>query len=126
MWALGFDGPPVALLLNGYVTQRREEHGWARKFLWIVQSDYPSAVTVDGGNLTTQTPLWFGIGGYSDSTRPVLIAQRGGDRGAVREFPGVIYIAQAGCYYLEARWAEGSWRVTFPVGIDTSSDATDG
>jgi hypothetical protein len=31
-------------------------------------------------------------------------------------FPSGLYVPKAGCYYLDARWRSGQWRMTFGAG----------
>src|SRR5260370_35011021 len=100
------------------------EHGWEHKFLYVVGPAYTGIVTFHGANVRDGTPLWLvtdETGG--DTTSLVLNPQ---DPNIVNrpgewvEFPGGLDIPRAGCYYLAADWAGGSWRITFPVGGELS------
>jgi hypothetical protein len=99
-----------------------DEHGWGHKFLYLVGPAYTGIVTFHGANVQDGTPLWLGTDetGGSATTSLVLnpqnpnVVNRPGDW---VEFPGALDIPRAGCYYLEADWAGGSWSITFAAGV---------
>jgi len=98
------------------------QYGWPWKVIWRVSTRYTQPVQLHGGSLRTGTPLWFQIGEPA-STTPILdprpdeqqIAQSGNPTEFV-EWKSYLYIPGAGCYYVEADWPGGSWRVTFAAG----------
>jgi len=122
-WAVGFVGPQATLSVTDGGTRedlelmRRTRYGWTRKVLWVLEPGQP--VTLRGGSLGDGAPLWFQFDGERPTTAPVLdprFPEARGGRGNWREFPSYVYIPAAGCYFLEARWAGGSWRLTFAAG----------
>ena len=119
VWAAGFVGPHAILHVgNGISTQNNvyTQHGWYRKILWRVSTNSPSPVTLHGGSLHDGTPLWFQIGNQDLTLSPVLDPGNAGEQ-PWTSFPSYIFIPQAGCYYLEAHWSSGSWRITFAAGL---------
>ncbi len=121
VWAFGFGGPhAIVRIPTSYFTYT--QYGWTWKLIWRVSVHYMQPVRLHGGNLRTSTPLWFQMNGQT-STAPVLdprpdeaqIAESGYPAEAV-EWRSYLYIPAAGCYYLEADWQGGSWRVTFAAG----------
>ncbi len=117
VWGIGFEGPHATVHLNGLLSG---VYGWGVKVLWAVGPHYTSTVTLHGGNLRTGSPLWLGGGDglalslVLDPLHPGTIT--GSDHGWA-EFPGGMDVPQAGCYYLEAHWPGGSWRITFAAGL---------
>ncbi len=119
VWAAGFVGPHAILHIgNGKSTQNNvyTQHGWYRKILWRVSRNSPSPVTLHGSSLRDGTPLWFQIGDQDPTLSPVLDPGTAGEQ-PWTSFPSYIFIPQAGCYYLEAHWSSGSWRITFAAGL---------
>jgi hypothetical protein len=33
-----------------------------------------------------------------------------------KDFPSYLYVPQAGCYMVEAKWTDGHWRLVFGLG----------
>jgi len=122
VWAIGFDGPHATAHLNGWSEDLSlVQYGWNYKILWSVGRDYTHPVVLRGGLLSGGTPLWFRIGARTPTMTPVLDPQHpgtstGSDVGWA-EFPSYLLIPKAGCYYLEAQWPGGSWRITFAAGL---------
>ena len=117
VYAIAFEGPHATVHLKN---RPSDVYGWAVKVLWAVGPHYTSTVTLDGGNLRTGSLLWLGGGDglalslVLDSLHPGT--PTGSDHGWA-EFPGGMDVPQAGCYYLEAHWPGGSWRITFAAGL---------
>lgn len=117
VWAIGFAGPEARVYVGDLV--RWGAYGAYYKILWVVEPGYSDATTLRGGDLTEENPLWFQVGEEQPSTSPVLDPQNPGipiQHGEWIEFPSYLFIPQAGCYYLEAIFPEGSWRITFAAG----------
>jgi len=119
----GFDAP--------LSSSERSPYGWMQKMVTTMRLDYAGAVVIQGANLTDGTPLWFKLGdlGQTASTSAVLEVTAQNNRinteGSYHNFPGVIYISKAGCYYIEVNWTGGSWRIVFPAGtVDSAQYAT--
>ncbi|HEY6541132.1 MAG TPA: hypothetical protein VIZ18_09350, partial [Ktedonobacteraceae bacterium] len=78
-------------------------------------------VTFHGANLADGTPLWMSGDNVPDMTTSLALDTR--DPTVVNrpgnwvEFPGGLDIPKAGCYYLQANWPGGSWRITFSAGV---------
>lgn len=116
-WAFGLE-PTIRISTSFTYTQ----YGWTWKVIWRVSTRYTQPVQLHGGNLRTGMPLWFQIGEPA-STTPILdprpdeqqIAQSGAPTEFV-EWKSYLYIPTAGCYYVEADWPQGSWRITFAAG----------
>ncbi len=78
-------------------------------------------MTLHGANLRDGASLWLSADNVPTTTTSLVldpqdptVVNRPGDW---VEFPGGLDIPKAGCYYLQADWAGGSWRITFAVGV---------
>jgi hypothetical protein len=120
VWVFGLE--PTVRIPTSYFTYT--QYGWTWKVIWRVSVHYTQPVRLHGGNLLTGMPLWFGISN-PPSTTPILdprpkeeqIAQSG----YPSPFEGIdwgsyLYLPTAGCYYVEADWPGGHWRITFAAG----------
>jgi len=114
VWSFGLD--TSIHIATSYFTYT--QYGWEWKVIWRVQASYTNTVTVRGGNVRTGTPLWFQVGTQDPSMAPVLHPQeRRTDLTTDRvEWGSYVYIPMAGCYYIEAVWPGGHWRLTFAAG----------
>ena len=124
-WAVGFAGPHATLLFGEnhtmYSWVQYDQHGWEHKLLWVLGPSFAGRVTIHGANLADGTPLWMSADNVPDTatslvldTRDPTVVNRPGDW---VEFPGGMDIPKAGCYYLQANWPGGSWRITFSAGV---------
>lgn len=123
VWASGFNGPHAEISIPYYDTYT--QHGWSWKIVWEVGPDYTQLVTIQGGNLRDGTPLWFQVTG-NPTTSPVLDPRHPDHPGSTvgtdwAEWGSYVFIPQAGCYYLQASWPGGSWRINFAAGEVSSS-----
>jgi len=122
VWAIGFAGPHATIHLKGASEDPSlVQYGWEYKILWSVGPNYTHPVVLGGGSLSGGTPLRFQIGDQTPTAAPVLDPRypgtnTGSDVGWA-EFPSYLLIPKAGCYYLEASWPGGSWRITFAAGL---------
>lgn len=117
LWVTGFGGPHAVIHIPTYFTFT--QYGWTWKLLWKMQSGYTHPITLEGGNLRNGTLLWFQIGQQNPSTSPVLDLLHSGQQpgaGSGLNWPSYVYIPTAGCYYLEAKWPGGHWRIIFAAG----------
>ena len=116
LWVSGFDGPHATVRLSPY--DDYTQYGWTSKMIWRAQASYTHPITVRGGNLRTGTPLWFQMGEQDPSMAPILNPQE--QRSELTtdwvEWGSYVYIPMAGCYYIEAAWPGGHWRITFAAG----------
>ena len=94
----------------------RKKLGWRVKFLWIVRRSHHTTVTVRGADARGRS-LWFAHAGRYP-TRVVRLAPTAADSVGTdfAEFPSYVYFPGAGCFVLEARWSDGSWRLAFAAG----------
>lgn len=113
----GIEKPPHLDYFPGY--------GWSHKFSLIFADGFRGRVTLHGGELGGSAPLRFmGPGssqGRSSATRVLVL-----DVAKLRalftkpphpfQIPSDIAVPHAGCYYLEAQWARGTWRLVFAAG----------
>jgi len=99
-----------------------DQYGWAHKFLWLIEARYTGIVTIHGANVDDGSPLLPDADhqtGTSTLTSLVLDTQ---DPTIINrteqwtEVPGGLTIPKAGCYYLEADWPGGHWRIIFAAG----------
>jgi hypothetical protein len=119
VWAIGFDGPPTKLYLRA--DWEHTQLGWTRKVLWLVKSGSSGRVELRAWNAAdkTRTPLWFEFQPGEPSTSPVLDPKNPPippQSTQYKEFPSYLFIPEAGCYWLEASWKGGRWRIPFAAG----------
>lgn len=127
VWGVGFDGPHATLEWHpAYVVPTHQPDGWDHKLIWIVQQSVKGLVTIHGANLSDGTPLApVADDEDSASTLTMLVLNPQDPKINNRadqwdELPGSLDIPKAGCYYLEASWPGGSWRITFAAGVVSS------
>jgi len=118
VWAIGFSGSHADIPIPSYDTYT--QHGWTWKIIWEVGPDYTQLVTIRGGELRSGTPLWFQFAG-NPTTSPVLDPRHPDHPGSSvgtdwAEWGSYVFIPRAGCYYLQASWLGGSWRINFAAG----------
>jgi hypothetical protein len=128
VWTVGISGPHATLEWSP--EQAMEFHladGWGHKFLWVVEDSVKGLVTIHGANLRDGSPLLPSADGQvPTSTLTLLVLDAHDPHRAMyvdqwAEFPGGLTIPKAGCYYLEATWPGGSWRITFAAGVVPSN-----
>ena len=98
---------------------RRTPHGWAVKVLWLLEPGTSVPVTLSGSEVETGSPIWFdpsdGASGDTmslDPKHPGTPSQRHG----WKEYPSLLEFPEAGCYRVQASWANGSWQWSFGFG----------
>ncbi len=73
-----------------------------------------------GGNLRDGHPIQVGVGPVGLPAPSVVLNPQHPplpiQHGRWTEFPFGPYFPRSGCYFLEARWPGGSWKVPFAVG----------
>lgn len=111
---------PTTLHIPSYFTYT-PKYGWEWKIVWEVGPSYTHPVTLDGRNLHNNTSLTFQIDEQDVSISPILDPSYPGHPRSVLgkdwvEWGSYMYIPAAGCYYLEATWPGGHWRITFAAG----------
>jgi len=120
VWAVGFGGPHAVLHIPVSYDTYIPQYGWTWKLIWEVGPNYTHRITLRGGDLRNSTSLWFQFSG-DPTTSPILDAQTPDHPESVignnwAEWGSYLYIPAAGCYYLEASWPGGHWRITFAAG----------
>jgi hypothetical protein len=110
VWNLGLNpGMSLSLESNGQVE-------WpSTKVMWIVGPDFNRQVVLSGQELTTGTPVWFGKDSEQPQTTHEVLDPSAPNRGSTNHEQGVwhiwgilIYFLHAGCYELDASWANSS------------------
>jgi hypothetical protein len=102
----------------GHNTRRREE-GWGVKVLWVLEPRTSEPVTISGREVDTGSAMAFdpSNGPLSDTMRldpgdPGTPDRRKG----WTEYPSLVLFPEAGCYTVQASWADGSWTRRFGFG----------
>ncbi len=118
VWAAGFDGPHAAIYL---VPEAFNQYGWGRKIIWEVGPNYTHLVTLHGANLQSGARIRFQFLDGDPTTSPVLDPQDPDHPGSAvggdwNEWGSGMFLPTTGCYYLEASWPGGHWRITFAAG----------
>ena len=117
VWTVGFT-PGLSLHLGNPRLLYHGPHGWYRKVAWAAAPGYRLPIRVHGGTLDGRMPLWFQVGEQLPTTSPVLDPLHpvvtGNTWGEL--FTSYIFIPKAGCYFVEASWPGGTWRLAFAAG----------
>src|SRR5713101_4942976 len=121
IWITGLSGPP--LLVHREDINPSQDYGWAYHVLLVVKSDYSDAVLLSGGSQHDDFPLLFDKEIVPQGQSPVTAffqlntqhpdfpSQYGDEHWKAWEIR--LYVPSAGCYYLQAEWLGGSWKVNF-------------
>ncbi len=123
VWAVSFSGPHAMLEWSFTDAQQfHNQYGWGHKMLWVVENNIKGLVSIHGANLNNGLPVRPEAEAASPGSTPTMLVLNPLDPHAHYidqwvEFPGGLIIPQAGCYYLEADWPGGSWRITFAAGV---------
>jgi len=122
LWITGFDGSSTTLTHLKHAKQL--ELGWFQQITLVLQSNYAGDVMLQGGDMNDNAPLFFdtvpadqGLTALLTlkSTDSSLSNHTAGDQSWI-SFTTNVYVPAAGCYYLSAEWADGSWTVYFAAG----------
>jgi hypothetical protein len=97
--------------------------GWSVKFLWLLARTVKGPTRISITDLGSGRPLSITIGGsyVERSTTPLLDPARPShpdepDKPDTHEWGSYVVFPRAGCFRLDARWPEGSWRLVFSFG----------
>jgi hypothetical protein len=100
------------------------EIGWYRPITLLTETNYAGTVTLQGGEVNGNTPIWFGVRHdqgliTSLAVRPVdaSVSNHFGDDQQWGLLHTMLYIPRAGCYVLIATWPEGRWIAFFAAGL---------
>jgi hypothetical protein len=118
VWVTGFDEATAHPVIHfeSLLPRQFTLRGWAWEAIFVTNRAYTGPVTISGGSVDGRSPVLFGV---SDTPGPALAldprspASQLGDWG---EWATYAYVPGPGCYYVEARWPGGGWRVTFAAG----------
>ncbi len=125
MW-VQFSGSSTHPTLVWYPEQALDFHsqyGWGHKFLWLMEARYSGIVTIHGANLGDGSPLLPDADHQTGASTLTLLVLDTQDPTIINrteqwiEVPGGLTIPKAGCYYLEADWPGGHWRINFAAGM---------
>ncbi len=127
VWGLAFEGGQATLRWGTNPQMLRLQwqppYGWQHRMLWLVKPSFRGRIELRGGSLRGGQPLWFALDGPDQAVTQALMLDpqrmliNHGPKGAWPQFPGDVYVPQAGCYYLDARWPGGRhWRISFAAG----------
>jgi hypothetical protein len=97
----------------------RTPHGWRIKVLWVMRRSQASRVRLHGANQETGHPVWFEPADQDAAPVATLDPTRPGapsERRRWLNFPSYVYFPEAGCYEVQARSANGQWRMEFAFG----------
>jgi hypothetical protein len=125
MWVTGFSGPAGQhAVLDRLSRALLPQSGWYQRMQLVSATNYPGTITLQGGAEGSNLPLWFSA--YPRGTGLIRsITVNPLDSGISNHTTGDqqwgvssidLYIARAGCYYLTATWAGGSWTAYFAAG----------
>ena len=130
LWVTGFSGTGgQSAVLNHLKRAQPPQLGWYELLQLVSETDYPGAITLSGGVDGSDMPLWFGT--YPPGITPraaglILTITVNPPNKSVSShttgdpqwsiLPLNVYIPEAGCYYLKATWAGGSWTAYFMAG----------
>jgi hypothetical protein len=126
VWVVGFSAPGARLVqLDTAVHQPRQE-GWAYRIMLVVPSNFSGSVVLSGSSLQGNVPLRFNNGlsiATQDPVTTFFLLHTEHAKMPVRlsdahwrAWNVPVYVPAAGCYYLKAAWAGGSWQANFTAG----------
>lgn len=103
------------------------KYGWSTKLLWVIEPNFKGDVTIRGADIHDGSSLLFKPQGVTKGDQPIITPildpenpgipiQHQDSTGYWKEWPGYMYAPKAGCYYLEADWLGGSWKINIAIG----------
>ena len=93
------------------------QYGEEVKVLWVISPQTNQLITLRGASVNTGSPLYFEIANASPTPTPTLDPSAAPQSdGGWTYFPSYLDIPAADCYYVEASWPGGKWRIEFPAG----------
>jgi hypothetical protein len=98
---------------------RKDNGGWVVKVLWVMEPGTVQPVTITGQELDTGSTITFNPLNGSPSQTLTLDPDHPGTssrRKGWTEYPSTLAFPEAGCYVVEATWADGSWQRVFGFG----------
>ncbi len=124
VWIHGFDGPRAVKHFRSTSASAIDTlEGWATSILVIVKSDYTGTVMLHGKDLRNGLPLLFGLDNGQIPLTTLMLDTQHPSASPIQSANGqrlswnvYLYIPAPGCYYLDASWSGGAWRVNFAAG----------
>lgn len=121
LWVTGFTGPSATL--NHLTRAKQSFLGWYQEIKLILDATYDGNILIQGGAQDGGALLWFGASADQEWTntvtvnprQPVIPGQLSKD-GQHVTLTVSVYVPRAGCYFLQADWAGGSWMGYFAAG----------
>jgi hypothetical protein len=122
VWVLGFGRSSASLTHLKHA--QPPEIGWYQRITVLTETNYAGTVILRGGELSSRTPIWFGMrnhnqGPITSFTIQPLDTYISNHFGSDQEWGLLtipLYIPMAGCYFLTATWPKGSWIAFFSAG----------
>jgi len=97
---------------------RKRQQGWGNKVLWVLKP-LTEPVTISGHEVETGAAIMFDPSNGPPSETMWLDPSNPGTpdrRKGWTEYPSAIWFPMAGCYLIQATWADGSWQRGFGFG----------
>jgi hypothetical protein len=121
VWVTGFDGDaaPPAVHFGLQFYRAYTPAGWAWRILLVVPPGYAQAITVRGSRQSDGAPLTLETDPPAGAAAALSLDPRQPHWRIEgwSEWPAWVFLPAAGCYYLEAHWPGGAWRLSFAAGI---------
>lgn len=110
VWVIGFGRSSATL--NHLKHAQPLEIGWYQRITVLTETNYAGTVTLRGGELSSHTPIWFGMrnhnqGPITSFTVQPLNTDVSNHFGSDQQWgllTTTLYIPMAGCYFLTATW----------------------
>ena len=118
LWVTGFDEVAVQPVVH-FVSNLPRAYtlrGWAWQAIFTTDLGYAGPATVSGGSLSGHGEVAFGQGTSVASTLVLDTRAPASRMVSWGEWVMAVYVPGPGCYYVQARWPGGGWRVTFAAG----------
>lgn len=118
LWVTGFDqatAQPVVHFVSN-LPRAYTLRGWAWQAIFTTDLGYAGPTTVSGGSLSGHGDVAFGQGTSIVSTLRLDTRAPASRMVSWGEWVMAVYVPGPGCYYVQARWPGGGWRVTFAAG----------
>jgi len=109
--------------LTSFTRANPPKYGWVRHVTLMLEGGANGPVMLQGAGLQDGMPLLFSDP-YSEQSPTTFLTVNPGispvsnpDGGLIGGIASIsLYIPAAGCYYLKASWAGGSWEAIFAAG----------
>lgn len=118
----GFMGPHASLPIRPQDNVLQPPYGWAHKALWAVSVHLKGKVVIHGHGLQGGPALHFSDEDTPNPVTTFVLDPRhpttyntGSNVWAY--FPSDLWVPQAGCFELDARWPGGQWKGIFGSGL---------